>query len=148
MEYLLEEIAMEKREEVIINKPVKAVLFATLTLFLLASCGVADGGRVTARDVLKQDKDADILKYNGRIFSNVTSLEWFEDDKQNVPFSKDHYVAEVKNQTKSIRRFSDLSATKLPKGTKVYSAAKNEEGILLVEYEGEELYYMELLEGG
>ena len=34
---------------------------------------------------------------------------------------------------------------KLPVGTKIYSTNENELGILIVEYEGEDLYYMQLI---
>lgn len=128
-----------------IYKSIIAVLFTSL--FLLSSCGVADGGRVTARDVLKQNKDADIIQYEGSIYSNVTNLEWFEERKGQILFTKDYYVGEVQKQTNNSWMFKELSATKLPKGTKVYSREEDVGGLLFVEYEGELLYYMELLEG-
>ncbi|MGD7054263.1 hypothetical protein [Sutcliffiella horikoshii] len=132
----------------IINNSLIAVLFATtLTIYMFTICGVADGGRVTARDVLKQNKDADIIEYDGKIFSNVTNLGWFANDTENISFSKDNYIGEIQKQTTSSLLFNDLSATKLPKGTKVYSIDEEGSGLLLVEFQGEELYYMELLEG-
>lgn len=123
------------------------IISITITLFLLASCGIADGGRVTARDVLKQNKDADIIQYAGSIYSNVTNLEWFQERKEQIVIKKDYYVGEVQNQTNNSWKFKELSATKLPKGTKVYSRDEEVGGMLIVEYEGEILYYMELLEG-
>ena len=124
------------------------MLFATtLIIYMFTSCGVADGGRVTARDVLKQNKDADIIEYDGKIFSNVTNLDWFNNDRESISFSKDNYIGEIQKQTTSSLLFNELSATKLPKGTKVYSIDEEGSGLLLVEYLGEELYYMELLEG-
>ncbi|TYS69623.1 hypothetical protein FZC76_05140 [Sutcliffiella horikoshii] len=102
---------------------------------------------MTARDVLKQNKDADIIEYDGKIFSNVTNLDWFENDRENISFSKDNYIGKIQKQTTSSLLFDDLSATKLPKGTKVYSIDEEGSGLLLVEFQGEKLYYMELLEG-
>ncbi|MGM0847080.1 MAG: hypothetical protein ACQEUT_19160 [Bacillota bacterium] len=123
------------------------MLFITVSLSLaLVGCGMADGGKVTARDVLKQSDDADIIQYEGFIYNNVTNLEWFQDGEE-VPFSKEYLQGEVKKQTKNSWLFNDLSATKLPKGTKVYSNTEEVKGFLFVEYEGEELYYMQLLEG-
>lgn len=113
---------------------------------MFASFGVADGGRVTPRDVLKHNKDADIIEYDGKVFNNVTNLDWFKNDRENISFSKDNYVGEIQNQTTSSLLFNDLSATKLPKGTKIYSI-EEDNGLLLVEFQGKELYYMELLEG-
>ncbi|MGM0847085.1 MAG: hypothetical protein ACQEUT_19185 [Bacillota bacterium] len=101
---------------------------------------------MTARDVLKQGDDADIIQYEGFIYNNVTNLEWFQDGEE-VPFSKEHLLGEVKKQTRKSWLFNNFSATKLPKGTKVYSNNKEVKGFLFVEYEGEELYYMQLLEG-
>jgi len=57
--------------------------------------------------------------------------QWFEDDKEEVSSSKDHYLAEIKKQTTSTWWFSDLSATKLPKGTKVYSVDEKGRGMLI-----------------
>ncbi|MCM3618418.1 hypothetical protein M3936_12580 [Sutcliffiella horikoshii] len=136
-----------KRELNIINKSLIAILFTTtLIIYMFASFGVADGGRVTARDVLKHNKDADIIEYDGKVFSNVTNLDWFKNDRENISFSKDNYVGKIQNQTTSSLLFNDLSATKLPKGTKIYSI-EEDNGLLLVEFQGKELYYMELLEG-
>ncbi|WP_141395193.1 hypothetical protein [Bacillus sp. FJAT-45066] len=129
------------------NKLLNAVLLATITLFMLSSCGRADGGKVTARDVLKQNKNADIIQYDSRVFSNVTNLEWFEDRKEKISFSKDYYVGEIQKQSNSSLLFTDFSATKLPKGTKIYALDEKDGGMLFVYYKGEELYYMELLEG-
>jgi hypothetical protein len=41
--------------------------FTIVSLILVTSCG-----KVTARDVLKQSKDADIIQFDGFIFSNAT----------------------------------------------------------------------------
>jgi hypothetical protein len=103
--------------------------------------------KVTARDVLKQDDDADIIQYDGFIYNNVTNLEWFQ-EAGNIQFSKEELLGEVKKQTTNSWLFNDLSASKLPKGTKVYSESTDvRPGVLFVEYKGEELCYMELLEG-
>ncbi|RCW63356.1 hypothetical protein [Saliterribacillus persicus] len=130
-----------------INKSFLLFLLAIASLIFVASCGVADGGKVTAKDVLKQNNDADIIQFDGFIFNNVTNLDWFKDDKEEISFSKEHFIGEIKKQTTSVFGFSDLNATKLPKGTKVYSVDEKDKGMLFVEYEGEILYYMKLLEG-
>jgi hypothetical protein len=126
-------------------------IFLLIVCFVLSSlvfgCGVADGGKVTARDVLKRNKDADIIQYDGFIFSNVTHLDWFENDKENITFSKEYLLGEIEKQTANSLWFVDMTASKLPKGTKVYAIEENGGGILLVEYKGEVLYYMQLLEG-
>lgn len=125
----------------------KKLIRIILGCILLVGCGVADGGKVTARDVLKQSPDADIFQYNGFIYSNVSELEWFEEKKQ--LYTKQKLLTEIRTQKKSSFGFRNSTATKLPVGTKIYSASQNENdlGILIVELEGKELFYMKLIEG-
>jgi hypothetical protein len=112
---------------------------------LLAGCS-ADGGKVTARDVLKRNEDADVLKYNGFMYNNVTDLEWFEEMKSNIQKGKE--IGEIKKVTTSSLFFTEFSATKLPKGTILYDTGDGKTGIIIVETEDDEtLYYMQLLEG-
>lgn len=114
----------------------------------IAGCGVADGGKVTARDVLKQNSDADILMYKERIYSNYTEVE--EMEQRLEKYSKHNLIGEIEKQSTNSSGFIDMTATKLPVGTKVYSSSVNDKeamGMLIVEFEGGYLYYMELLEG-
>lgn len=112
---------------------------------MITGCGVADGGKVTAKEVLNQNPKADILQYNGFIYNNMTHVEWFEQEKEK--HIKHNLVGEIKKQSTSNFRFKDFSSSKLPVGTKIYSTNEDETGILIVEYEGNDLYYMQLLEG-
>lgn len=48
----------------------------TIVFIFLAGCS-ADGGKVSARDVLKENDNTDVLKYNGFMYNNVTELEWY-----------------------------------------------------------------------
>ncbi|WP_421385250.1 hypothetical protein ACOJQI_10955 [Bacillus salacetis] len=127
-------------------KLVKLILALIILSLTTPGCGVADGGKVTARNILKQNEDADIIQYDGFIYNNVTDLDWFKDDN-NIPFSKELLLGEIENQTTNRWFFGDFSATKLPEGTKIYSNEEEGKGILFVEFNGEELYYMQLLEG-
>ncbi|WP_041964164.1 hypothetical protein [Mesobacillus selenatarsenatis] len=129
--------------EVIINKLLVLIVF--VSLILVAGCS-ADGGKVTARDVLKRNEYVDVLKYNGFMYNNVTDLEWFEEMKSNIQKGKE--IGEIKKVTTSSLFFSDFSATKLPKGTILYDTGDGKTGVIIVETEDEEtLYYMQLLEG-
>lgn len=130
---------------IVINKPLVLFIFMIVFLVLLASCS-ADGGKVTARDVLKGNEDADVLKYDGFMYNNVTDLEWFEEKKGNIQKGKE--IGEIKKVTTNSLFFTDFSATKLPKGTTLYDTNDGETGVIIVETEnGEILYYMQLLEG-
>ncbi|MEK5216467.1 hypothetical protein [Psychrobacillus sp. FSL H8-0487] len=132
-----------------INKTFFIILLTILSLMSIAGCGMADGGKVTAREVLKQNSDADILMYKGRIYSNMTEVEWFEQKKEE--YIKYNLIGEIDKQSTNSIGFNDMTATKLPVGTKVHSSREvdndKELGILIVEFEGEYLYYMQLLEG-
>jgi hypothetical protein len=121
------------------------MFFLLIPVVFLAGCS-ADGGRVTARDVLKQNDNADILKYDGFIYSNVTNLEWFEKEKDQI--KKGEEIGKIKKVTRSSLFFTNFSATKLPKGTVLYDTNEGNKGTIYVETEnGEALYYIQLLEG-
>lgn len=119
------------------------ILLIVMSLLVITGCGVADGGKVTAKEVLKQNPEADILQYNGFIYNNVTHLEWFEQEIEK--HIKHNLVGEIKKQSTNSFRFKDFSSSKLPIGTKIYSTNENELGIIIVEYEGKDLYYMQLI---
>lgn len=124
------------------------LLFLAIITIVFSAGYYADGGKVTTKDVLKRNADADIIQYNnGNVYSNVTNLEWFQEEKSK--YSKVKYVGEIIKQTKSSFMFKDFYATKLPVGSKIYSTDEDVKlsGILIVEHEGEDLYYMRLLEG-
>ncbi|MBT2644994.1 hypothetical protein J7I80_22495 [Bacillus sp. ISL-41] len=72
------------------------VLLLLIPMLFLAGCS-ADGGKVTARGVLKQNDKADILKYDGFIYSNVTNLEWFENEKDQI--KKGEEIGKIKKVT-------------------------------------------------
>lgn len=110
--------------EVIINKLLVLIVF--VSLILVAGCS-ADGGKVTARDVLKRNEDADVLKYNGFMYNNVTDLEWFEEMKSNIQKGKE--IGEIKKVTNTSLFFTNFSATKLPKGTTLYDTNDGETGL-------------------
>lgn len=75
------------------NKPLVLMIFLVVSLIFLAGCS-ADGGKVTARDVLKRNEDADVFKYNGLMYNNVTDHEWFEKEKSR--FQKGEKIGEIK----------------------------------------------------
>ena len=130
---------------IVIKKVLVLIIVTIVQLILLTSCS-ADGGKVTARDVLKNNQDADVLKYNGFMYNNVTDLEWFE--KKKIDFKKGKEIGEIKKVTSSVLFFTNFSATKLEKGTVLYAVDDGYTGIIIVETENDEvLYYMQLVEG-
>lgn len=119
------------------------ILFIAL---LLVGCGAADGGRVTARELLKQYPDEDIFQFEGRIFSNVTEVEWVK--QKTSSYTKYELLGVIEYQSTKRFGFKDLTATKLPVGTKIYSTSEEGYGgFLIVEIDGIEFFYLEMLEG-
>lgn len=127
-------------------KSLYSILFS-LSLLIITGCGVADGGKVTAKDVIKRNSEADIFQFNGFIYNNITVVKWFEEEKEK--YIKHTLLGETKKQSTSSFGFKDWTATKLPVGTKIYSTSENESdlGVLIVEHDDEVFYYMKLLEG-
>ncbi|CAM3818073.1 hypothetical protein [Mesobacillus thioparans] len=123
----------------------KSLIWLLIIIGSLTGCS-GDGGKVTARDVLKHNDNADILKFDGFIYSNVTDLEWFEENKDR--HQKGKKIGEIKKVTTSSLFFANFSSTKLPRGTVLFDTNDGETGIIFVEMDNEhELYYMQLLEG-
>lgn len=127
-------------------KSLNSILFS-LSLLIFTGCGVADGGKVTAKDVIKRNSEADIFQFNGFIYNNMTEVKWFEEEQEK--YIKHTLLGETKKQSTSSFGFKDWTSTKLPVGTKIYSTSENESdlGVLIVEHDDEVFYYMKLLEG-
>jgi len=125
----------------------KKGLMTLFFIFILLSGCSTDSGRITAKDVLRQKSDADIFQFDGFIYSNITKVEWFNEEKGS--YIKQRLIGKIKKQSNSTFGFSNFTATKLPIGTKIYSTRKKEKGsdVIIVEYKGKELYYIKLLEG-
>ncbi|TCJ04532.1 hypothetical protein [Cytobacillus praedii] len=81
-----------------------------LFLFLLLISGYI----LISGNFLKMDEDRDIIKYNGRIYSNATELEWF--DKKKSKFQKGKKLGEIKKHKNTTSLFwGNLTANKLQK---------------------------------
>jgi hypothetical protein len=126
---------------------IKKGYFALFFVFILLAGCVADGSRMTAKEVLKHNLEADIFQYDGFIYSNISKVEWFKEEKRT--YIKQILLGKIQKQSTSSFGFNNLTATKLPVGAKIYSTSKKDKasGILIVEYKGKDLYYMKLLEG-
>lgn len=107
-------------------------------LIFLSVCFLLVGGTVA---LLKTDRD--IIKYDGRIYSNITELDWFE--REGSRFSKGDKIGEIKRISKSTILMGNFSATNLPKGTVLFNTDGTKEGkpliILAESASGKILYY-------
>ena len=128
----------------IFNNSILLVLIVSLSLLFIGGC--SDRGKITAKEVLDQNPDADFFQYNGDIYNNMTEVDWFR--KEKVDLVKHNVIGEIKKQSTNSFGSKDFTATKLPEGTKIYLTSEKEKeddvGILIVELEGKELFYMVL----
>ncbi|MGP4108543.1 hypothetical protein [Virgibacillus sp. L01] len=89
-------------------------IMATLALtntFPFNSGGI---GNPTARDILKGNPDADILKLDGLIYSNVSNREWLDDNR----YTKGEKIGEIKSRQQphgGTGTFLQLNFQKVPK---------------------------------
>ena len=117
-----------------------------ITILLIAGCGVR--GNPTAKEILKGNSDADIIKINNIIFSRVDN-PYVEPDNGYIKGGK---IGEIKKQSKNSLGFGNYYASKLPKGTEVFSSdVEYKSGdsffVILVEIDGELVDYHAQLEG-
>ncbi|QKS73052.1 hypothetical protein FLK61_41410 [Paenalkalicoccus suaedae] len=117
-------------------------LLMIVFLSVLAGCSNNNSNGPTATDILENNPSADILQYEGQVFSNLT------DRYQDQDMEKVELVAEVKKQTNDPSQFDDLSASTLERGTELYSTSRKGNVLLLIASttEGDQ-YYRILLEG-
>lgn len=99
----------------------KAIIALLLICFLFVG-----GFLFISSGFLKKDKD--IIKYESRIYSNITELDWFE--KEEGRYQKGERIGEIKRISKSSLPLWNFSATKLSKGTVLYNTLDIKEGII------------------
>ena len=122
-------------------------LLLLLGLFLsLTGCGVP--GNPTAKDILDDYPEADIIKLDDLIYLKTTNPESEPSDG----YSKGAKIGEIKKTTTNALLFGNLNASKLPKGTEVFSTDEDYQSgdpvfTILVEIDGELIAYHVLLEG-
>lgn len=99
-------------------KKVTVVLLSICLLFVMGFVIISSG-------FLKTEKD--IIKYEGSIYSNITEVDWFEQEKDK--YQKGERIGEIKRSSKSSLLLRDFSATKLSKGTVLYNTVDTKEEI-------------------
>lgn len=119
--------------------------FSIITVWTLAACSNEvemqhTSVKPTALDVLGEDSTADIFQLNDTIYKS--DVKWAE--KTEVTQKKK--VGEIKKMSSDKNDFDNGTATKLSKGTVIYSTKEKNE-ILLVNYKGKLKKYVALGEG-
>ncbi|MRG86061.1 hypothetical protein [Salinibacillus xinjiangensis] len=131
------------------------IVISAIVLTFMATSGnfppnYGSVGNPTAKDILKNNPEADILKLDGFVYSNVTNREWIQDTK----YAKGDKIGEIKKQTSNTTWwYGNLYASKLPKGTKIFTTmgktyTKGEAPVtVLVEYNNVLFVYQAMVEG-
>ncbi|WP_107841002.1 hypothetical protein [Metasolibacillus meyeri] len=109
-------------------------------LLLLVGCSSAIPMNPTAKSILKENPTADIIQYENLIYINAMNLEGIE----NLEFTKEEKIGEVKKTTTVSTGFKDFYATKLAVGTDIFSTNTQ---IIIAELNGKQIPYIVLLEG-
>lgn len=119
--------------------------FSILTVLMLGACSnegemQSTSEKPTASEVLKEDSTADIFQLNDTIYKS--DVEWAE----KIKVTKNEKVGEIKRMNSDKDDFDNGTATKLSKGTVIYSTKERKE-ILLVSFKGKFKKYVALGEG-
>ncbi|MGY3716831.1 hypothetical protein ACWE42_15050 [Sutcliffiella cohnii] len=126
------------------KRPNATFSYLLVILCILLTIGCSSSlGKVTAKDILQQDPDADIFMLNDTIYSNATDIEWIKENN----YEKGSMIGEITKKVNTTS-FKNGTSSKLPVGTKIYSTYGEEiTSVVLVEVNGEYLYYLALIEG-
>lgn len=127
------------------KKVVLICAFSIITIWMLVACSnkndmQSTSEKPTASEVLREDSTADIFQFNDTIYKS--DVVWAE--KTEVTQNKK--VGEIKRRSSDRDDFDNGTATKLSKGTALYSTKERNE-ILLVSFNGKLKKYVALGEG-
>lgn len=127
------------------KKVVLSCAFSIMTVWILVACNNEENmqstsEKPTASEVLSEDSKADIFQFNDTIYKS--DVAWAE--KTEVTQNKK--IGEIKRRSSDREDFDNGTATKLSKGTALYST-KERNDILLVSFKGKLKKYVALGEG-
>jgi hypothetical protein len=125
----------------LINNIMLLILLFSLTACVEKENEVSVSKPPDAEETLRLDKNADIFQWEGAIYK--TDIDWVNEKE----LTKKELIGEITESytNEDPKSFKNGMANKLPIGAKIYSS--NEHGILIVESNGEEKYYLVLAEG-
>ena len=127
------------------KKVVLSIAFSIMTVWILVGCNNEEimqstSEKPTASEVLSEDAKADIFQFNDTIYKS--DVAWAEKTK----VTQNEKVGEIKRRSSDKDAFDNGTATKLYKGTVLYST-KERNDILLVSFNGKFKKYVALGEG-
>ena len=114
----------------------KTLLLSLVFCLALAGCSTGSPTNPTAKSVLKDDAQADILQYEGLIYQQVSDLD--------ITFTKGEILGEIKKTTTRWLGFKNLYATQLAVGTELFSTNTQ---YMIAEVDGKQIPYIALIEG-
>ncbi|MGM8216658.1 hypothetical protein ACLIA0_14015 [Bacillaceae bacterium W0354] len=125
---------------------ISIILFVCLLVyFIYLNMGF---GNPTAREILNNKPDADIVKLDNLIYIKIDQRDLELDHKIN----DGALIGEIKKQSTNEWWFKNFYASKLPKGTKLYTTGDQYTNgdapfIILAKYNDEVIVYEALVEG-
>ena len=127
------------------KKVVLSFAFSIMTVWILVGCNNEEimqstSEKPTASEVLSEDSKADIFQFNDTIYKS--DVAWAE----KTEVTQKEKVGEIKRRSSDKDGFDNGTATKLSKGTVLYSTKERNE-ILLVSFNGKLKKYVALGEG-
>ncbi|WP_394679564.1 hypothetical protein [uncultured Exiguobacterium sp.] len=127
------------------KKVVLLFAFSIMTVWILVGCNNEENmqstsEKPTASEVLNEDAKADIFQFDDTIYKS--DVAWAE----KTEVTQNEKVGEIKRRSSDKDAFDNGTATKLSKGTALYST-KERNDILLVNFKGKFKKYVALGEG-
>jgi len=127
------------------KKVVLLCAFSIMAVWILVGCNNEEimqstSEKPTASEVLSEDSKADIFLFNDTIYKS--DVAWAE----KTEVTQKEKVGEIKRRNSDKYDFDNGTATKLSKGTALYSTKERKE-ILLVSFKGKLKKYVALGEG-
>ena len=127
------------------KKVVLSFAFSIMTVWILVGCNNEEimqstSEKPTAFEVLSEDSKADIFQFNDTIYQS--DVAWAE----KTEVTQKEKVGEIKRRSSDRDDFDNGTATKLSKGTALYSTKERNE-ILIVSFNGKLKKYVALGEG-
>ncbi|KOP72718.1 hypothetical protein AMS59_17595 [Lysinibacillus sp. FJAT-14745] len=121
----------------------KILVYSFLFLLVLTGCSSVIPDNPTAKTILKEDAQADILQFDHLIYIKAADQESLI--KNN--FIRGDKIGVIKKTTTSTLFFKDFYATKLPIGSEIFATNNHDTYTIIVEIDGKQILYKALLEG-
>ena len=121
----------------------KILVYSFMFILVLTGCSSVIPGNLTAKTILKENAQADILQIDELIYIKAADQESLKKDA----FIKEDKIGEIKKTTTSTLFFKDFCATKLPVESEISATNDHDTYTIIVEIEGKQLLYTALVEG-